>query len=428
MRPSRAKFWDRALAGLSVGALAAAGVLWAAAAHADTVTGEGIFMPRGSTAKQFGGAFCPCVTVSSMPTSVRSQAAKLDAAVMASTGPTVVVAFSLSAVAADDMVADWIADPATAPDPSRVWIVTTGSPVNRYGGTQRDRATVTPEVQPYRQLDVVAQYDSVADRPARWGWYSQRELSLSRHLAYDEVDINDPANLVYRAGNTTYMLVPAQELRQLRGLRFLRDIGWVTPERYDEIDTERRAKIEADYDRPAYVPQGPGADWGNGIEPEVLRKEEPHVDQRNRLRADDGNDAVPAVSEDTETGGDVDVDPQPVGETGAGSDQRETRLDESLTWNEPQDDGASSSDTDGGESSVQQDMKSPRSTQTSRQRSETPAGEPKLSEPLAENDESSPKPSGKSSSSASGEPDSPTADADQDTPADSADTEGGDGE
>ncbi|MAY48879.1 MAG: hypothetical protein CMH38_03375 [Microbacterium sp.] len=298
MRPAKLR---RLLALTASGAILA-GTCTGWAARADTVTGEGVFMPRGSTAKQFGGAFCPCVTVSSMPTSVRSQSAKLDAAVMASAGPTVVVAFSLSAVAADDMVADWIADPATAPDPQRVWIVTTGNPLNRYGGTQRDRAAAIPAVQPYRHLDVVNQYDSVADRPARWGWYSQRELSLSRHLAYDEVDINAPENLVYRDGNTTYMLVPAKELRQLRGLRFLRDIGWVTPERYDELDAERRTRIEADYDRPAYIEQGPGADWGNGVEPEVLREQE--IDDAELRSVDD------AVQDDAATAEQV-VDDSP---------------------------------------------------------------------------------------------------------------------
>ena len=195
-----------------------------------------------------------------------------------------------------------IADPATAPDPQRVWIVTTGNPLNRYGGTQRDRAAAIPAVQPYRHLDVVNQYDSVADRPARWGWYSQRELSLSRHLAYDEVDINAPENLVYRDGNTTYMLVPAKELRQLRGLRFLRDIGWVTPERYDELDAERRTRIEADYDRPAYIEQGPGADWGNGVEPEVLREQE--IDDAELRSVDD------AVQDDAATAEQV-VDDSP---------------------------------------------------------------------------------------------------------------------
>ncbi len=370
MRPRR--FRKAVGAASAVIVLAGTGSGWLA--RADTVTGEGVFMPRGSTAKQFGGVFCPCTTVSSMPTSVRSQAAKLDAAVMASTGPVVVVAFSLSAVSAGDMVADWIADPSTAPDPARVWIVTSGNPVNRYGGTQRDKAAAIPVVQPYRQLDVVNQYDSVADRPARWGWYSQRELSLSRHLAYDEVDINDPENLVYRDGNTTYMLVPAKELRQLRGLRFLRDIGWVTPERYDEIDADRRAKIEADYDRPNYVEQGPGADWANGIEPEVLR-EESHVDQWGGLRADDGNDAVPAVSEDTSGGGDVDVDPDTVRETESGSDRRETSLDESLTEESWSDDGESLNETDDGLSQTLSDAGDSPST-TSKPPTGTPSSSP----------------------------------------------------
>lgn len=257
----------------------AAGTITTGVARADTViTGEGVFQPRGSTAQQFGGVFCQpsCVTVSSMPTSVRSQALKLDAAVMSSTGPTTVWGFSLSAVAVHQLVDEWTANPDTAPDPERVRIITTGNPVNKFGGTQRDRssAVAMPAEQPYSHLDVVAQYDSVADRPARWGWYSAIEVSLSRHMSYDEADINDPANLVYRDGNTTHMLIPAQELRQLRGLRWLRDIGWVTPERYDEVDAERRARIEADFDRPAFIEQGEGADWANGIEPDVLRDSE----------------------------------------------------------------------------------------------------------------------------------------------------------
>lgn len=277
MRPNRKTVVDRTLAGLSIGALLAAGVMWAADVKADTVTGEGVLMPRGSTARQFGGVFCQpaCTTVSSMPTSVRSQAAKLDAAVMHTTGPTTVVAHSLSAVSTHRMVAEWLANPETAPDPARVFVVTTGNPLSRYGGTQRHQSNAVPipNAQPYKHLDVVNQYDSVADRPARWGIYSQIELSLARHLSYDEVDVDAPENLVRRDGNTTYMLVPAKDLRQLSGVRFLRDIGWVSQERYDEIDADRRAKIEADFDRPQLHEQGPGADWANGKEPESIRGE-----------------------------------------------------------------------------------------------------------------------------------------------------------
>ena len=306
MRPRTARAWDRTLAGLSAGALLAAGIMWAAEADAQTtITGEGIFMPRGSTAKQFGGVFCQptCTTVSSMPTSVRREAIKLDQAVMSSTGPTTVWGFSLTAVAVHQLVDEWTANPDTAPDPERVRIITTGNPLNPLGGTQRNRsnAVAIPEAQPYKHLDVVVAYDSVADRPARWGWYSQRELSLSRHLSYNDVDVDDPNNLVYQSGNTTHMLIPATELRQLRGLRFLRDIGWVTQERYDEVDAERRARIEADYNRPAYVPQGEGADWANGVEPEALRDEE-------ESWSEDESDDRPEVesSSETERGGSFD--------------------------------------------------------------------------------------------------------------------------
>ena len=157
-------------------------------ARADTITGEGVLMPRGTTAKQFGGEFCrpTCVTVSSMPTSVRLQAAKLDAAVMAAPGQVTVVAYSLSAASAENNIADWMRHPESAPDPARVLIVKVGNPYNRYGGTQRNtRAAQEVNVaapSPYREFEIVNQYDSVADRPARWGWYSQQELSLSRHL------------------------------------------------------------------------------------------------------------------------------------------------------------------------------------------------------------------------------------------------------
>lgn len=259
--------------------------------------------------------------------------------------------------------------------------------MNRYGGTQRDRAAAIPAVQPYRHLDVVNQYDSVADRPARWGWYSQRELSLSRHLAYDDIDINDPANLVYRDGNTTYMLVPAKELRQLRGLRFLRDIGWVTPERYDEIDAERRARIEADYDRPTYVAQGPGADWANGVEPEVLRDNEEE------------------------------------------------------SWSEPLADTGSASDPEAGASTtlgISDGSDKPLDESASSETSKTPTHSRRTSKPddaetetLSEvNDE--PGRDGGNEQSEGAEPSSgaksPPDSADQDTPADSAESEGGEGE
>lgn len=293
MRPRTAKAVNRSLVLASFGALlAAGGTIAAAPTPADTViTGEGIFQPRGSTAKQFGGALCQvnaCVTTGSMPTDVNAQARRFREAVAATEGPVIVHGYSLSAAAIERAKLDWQRNPETAPESLR--IITTGSPYNRYGGTQRNTAAArqtaaAPIV--YEQLDVVAQYGSVEDKPTRFGWYSAIEVSLARHQTGYNVDINDPGNLINEAGD--YMLLPARELRQLRGTRFLRDIGWVTPERYEEIDAERRALIEADYDRPELHEQGPGADWANGVKPERLREDD---DAEEALASDEDSREV----------------------------------------------------------------------------------------------------------------------------------------
>lgn len=281
----------------AVVAVGAGVLIGAPQSHADTVVaGEGVFMPRGNTAKQFGGAFCKtqtCVSPTNMPTSTTTAANQIDAAVRAAMGngeDVTVIGYSLTADALSKLVAKWNANPATAPDPARVRIITTGSPVSRYGGTQRDYSTAVPipNEQAYDHLDVVMQYDSVADKPVRRGWYSMMEVSLNRHMAYPEADINDPNNLVREDGNTVYMLIPAKELKQLSFHRTLVKWGAMTQERYNEIDAERRAKIEADYDRPQLVEQGAGADWVNNVKPEALRDEEPNA--RVRSTDDDSQD------------------------------------------------------------------------------------------------------------------------------------------
>ena len=91
--------------------------------------------------------------------------------------------------------------------------------------------------------------------------------------------------------------------------------------------------------------------WGNGIEPETLR-EEPNVDQRRGLRTHDGNNADPALPENPEDGGDVDVDPvDNERQTNPSVHQRETSLDESLTWNNEDDTAQDSQDESPSETS-----------------------------------------------------------------------------
>lgn len=136
---------------------------------------------------------------------------------------------------------------------------------------------------------------------------------------------------------------------------------FTSPERMAELDAKYRPRIEAAYDRPVEVP--------------APTEEEPDVDQWGGLRADDGNDAVPAVSEETSGGGAVDVDPHTVRETATGSDRRETSLDESLTEESWSDDGESLNETDDGPSQTLSDADDNPST-TSKPPTGTPASSP----------------------------------------------------
>lgn len=240
------------------------------AAGADTViTGEGILMPSGSTARLLRGEFCriPCQTVSSLPVSISWQAILLDEAVHDTPGPVTVMGYSLSAAAIHQLVRHWVDDPGAAPDPAQARLVTLADPYTKWSGSNRDgRTSPLPASQPYRHLDVVLQYDLVADKPTRWGWYSFiNSLGSSRHSAYANVDVNDPDNLVYQEGKTTYMLVEAETLPLLKWREW-----FTSDEEMARLDAEYRPLVEKDYDRPDYVRQGEGADWANGIVPESL--------------------------------------------------------------------------------------------------------------------------------------------------------------
>jgi hypothetical protein len=133
-------------------------------------------------------------------------------------------------------------------------IVTYGNPRNALGG--KDPSPGLPDsavLDRYRQLDVVAQYDAVADVPDRKGYYSSINLSASQHFAYEHVDINDPDNLVWKDpdSGTTHMLLRADVLPMLQK----RD-AWTSDAKMAELDAKYRPLIEKDYDRPPLKPQG----------------------------------------------------------------------------------------------------------------------------------------------------------------------------
>ncbi|WP_374158350.1 PE-PPE domain-containing protein [Mycobacterium sp. G7A2] len=248
---------------------AALALSWAPSAPAATVlVAEGTAQPAGTAQTAFSGAFCAHNTCRSIrnarhPFGVAMGSQQMQDAIDATQGPLIVMGFSLGAASVYDRMRAWENEPAIAPDVDRLkLIVTFGNPENKYGGDDRKNSYAgLPEAQPYQHLDVAMQYDSVADRPTRWGWYSMINLTFARHLDYfDPIDINDPDNLVYQdADGSTYMLIKADVLPMLKWMDW-----FTTDERMAELDAKYRPLVERDYDRPDYIPQGEGADWGNG--------------------------------------------------------------------------------------------------------------------------------------------------------------------
>lgn len=240
---------------------------------ATVLAAEGTLQPTRSTQRAFSGKFCVQNTCRSInnartPLDVSTGSRQMQAAVDATPGEIILMGYSLGAASIYDRMRVWSKSPALAPDSQRVMLVVTfGNPENKFGGTNRKSSYAgLPAVQRYPHLDVTLQYDSIADAPTRRGWYSSMNNSFARHLEYFQpVDINDPNNLIYQDEGTTHMLIKADVLPMLKWR------AWFTsPARMAELDAKYRPLIERDYDRPAYIPQGEGADWGNGNAPPSL--------------------------------------------------------------------------------------------------------------------------------------------------------------
>lgn len=271
----RARRGRRAALAATLSTSATLALPWAPPAPAATVlVAEGTAQPAGTAQTAFSGAFCAHNTCRSIrnarhPFGVAMGSQQMQDAIDATGGPLIVMGFSLGAASVYDRMRAWEDEPDVAPDLDRLkLIVTFGNPENKYGGDDRKNSYAgLPEAQPYQHLDVAMQYDSVADRPTRWGWYSMINLTFARHLDYfDPIDINDPDNLVYQdADGSTYMLIQADVLPMLKWMDW-----FTTDERMAELDAKYRPLVERDYDRPDYVPQGEGADWGNGTPPPTV--------------------------------------------------------------------------------------------------------------------------------------------------------------
>lgn len=298
---------------------------------------EGTFQPSRTTQQAFSGQFCAQNTCRSLnnapsPFDVTTGSRQLQTALDSTQGDVIVMGYSLGAASIYHRMREWEKNSGLAPDPQRVVLVVTfGNPENKFGGDQRKIANKgLPAVQPYQHLDVTMQYDSVADRPTRWGWYSLMNSAFARHSDYlRPSNINDPDNLIYRdPDGTTYMLIKADVLPMLKWR------AWFTSdERMAELDAMYRPLIEADYDRPDYVEQGPGADWGNGNPPPSVTESgaeaEPGADEiesnevtlatqsQSPDSADANRTAIPEIDrDDVDSSGDADGTPPSRGPSG----------------------------------------------------------------------------------------------------------------
>ncbi|MDA2892281.1 PE-PPE domain-containing protein [Mycolicibacterium sp. BiH015] len=313
----------------------------ASAPAATVLAVEGTAQKRGNAQTAFNSAFCEHNTCRSInnarsPFDVKPGSRQLQAAVDSTGGDIVLMGYSLGAATIYDRLREWEKTPAQAPDVDRVVLVVTyGNPENKFGGDDRKNYYAgLPASQPYQHLDVTMQYDSVADVPTRFGWYSQMNIAFGRHLAYfQDVDINDPDNLVYRdEDGSTYMLIKADTLPMLAWMD-----PWITDERMAELDAKYRPLIEKDYDRPAYVPQGEGADWGNGNPP-------PSIDDDD----DDDADVDVADVEEVDSQSSVSDEDQAAPDTDEDGDvTRKSRSREAAPATETTDeDGADDADAD----------------------------------------------------------------------------------
>lgn len=163
-----------------------------------------------------------------------------------------VIVFGLSGGAG--AAAEWMryhADDADAPSADVLSFLFVGNTGRKYGGMSRSYAP-TPDTQ-YQVIDIAQQYDPVADRPDNpFNLLAQLNLAAGLfsplHTNYDSVDIDDPKNIRWTEGNTTYILIPTEKIPLLNGLRAFGLTGLA-----DALNEPLKAIIERAYNRPVPI-------------------------------------------------------------------------------------------------------------------------------------------------------------------------------
>ncbi|RZT15703.1 PE-PPE domain-containing protein [Mycobacterium sp. BK558] len=157
------------------------------------------------------------------------------------------------------VVGKWLKDHAGttgAPPPESLSFVLIGNPDRKYGGTKVRLLRTTTPATDYDVIDVTRQYDRASDWPDDpmniLAFLNACAGLTSIHVNYDDVDIYDSANYVWKEGNTTYVFVPTKNIPLLEPLRKmgLNDLA-------DKLNDPLKARIEKAYNR-SYLPKSPG--------------------------------------------------------------------------------------------------------------------------------------------------------------------------
>lgn len=276
-----------AAAVLPIGATSLGAAPAAAGEVPDPFTMVTLALYPGLNSDDHGGIMCTgsrsCTRVEYPYLDRYTGAADLNAALAAAdlTQPLVVFGYSQGA----RVVSQWLDDHAEtegAPTPQQVSFVLIGNPDNKYGGTHRRLGSITP-VTDYQIIDVTRQYDRASDWPDQplnlLAFLNANAGLTGIHTHYEDVDIYDPRNYVWKEGNTIYVFVPTENIPLLDPLR---KMG--LDKLADELNGPLKAKIEKGYDR-SYLPDSPG--WPPDLLPPVLPPAptpEPEPDSQSTTR------------------------------------------------------------------------------------------------------------------------------------------------
>ena len=212
-----------------------------------------VFPWEGSLEDELQGSLCEtpkvCVPVDTFLWDPNGVVA-IDTAIDTTSDDKILFGYSQGAV----MVTRWLlqhAGDVDAPSPDELSIILIGNSTRAYGGANAGSVAM-PETQ-YDVIDVARQYDPAADYPddpfnllaVANAWAGFTVI----HTDYEGVDINDPANAVWTVGNTTYVLVPTENLPLLEPLRM---IGLT--ELADQLNGPLKEIVEQGYNRPVPFP------------------------------------------------------------------------------------------------------------------------------------------------------------------------------